>query len=70
MIECIDEERCNGCRICIEVCPCDVFRLESGERLARIAYPDDCQTCYTCELDCPRDAIRVGPTRKLRLQAW
>ena len=70
MIDSIDEQRCNGCNICIKVCPCDVFRLVPGQRRARIAYRDDCQTCFACELDCPELAIDVGPMRKPRAQPW
>ena len=70
MIESVDEQKCNGCEICFNVCPCDVFRLSSAERGVRIAYPEDCQTCFACELDCPEGAIYVGPMRKPRLQAW
>ena len=71
MIESLDEQKCNGCEICFNVCPCDVFRLLPEERLA-FASPtrDDCQTCFACELDCPEGAIYVGPMRKPRLQAW
>lgn len=70
MIESIDEQRCSGCEICFNVCPCDVFRLLPEKRLVRIAYPEDCQTCFACELDCPEEAIYVGPIRKPRRQAW
>jgi NADPH-dependent glutamate synthase beta subunit-like oxidoreductase len=28
---------------------------------AFIRYLDDCMTCYTCEKDCPREAIHVSP---------
>ena len=70
MIDSIDEQKCSGCEICFNVCPCDVFRLLPEKRLVRIAYADDCQTCFACELDCPEGAIYVGPMRKPRLQAW
>ena len=31
---------------------------------ARIAYNDDCMTCYTCELRCPAGAINVHPFKE------
>lgn len=70
MIERIAEEKCIGCDICVDICPCDVFRCLPDQELVRIAYPDDCQTCFACELDCPVDAIYVSPMRKPRVQAW
>ena len=70
MIEHIDEQECTGCEVCLEVCPCDVFRPDPEESLVRIAYREDCQTCFACELDCPVDAITVSPLRKPRVQPW
>jgi NAD-dependent dihydropyrimidine dehydrogenase PreA subunit len=70
MIESIDEQKCTGCDICFTVCPCDVSRPVPEKRLVRNAYRDDCQTCFACELDCPEQAIHVGPVRKRRVQAW
>ncbi len=31
---------------------------------ARIAYTDDCMTCFACELNCPADAIFVSPIKE------
>ena len=31
---------------------------------AEISHPDDCMTCYCCELNCPTDAIYVHPIRE------
>ena len=76
MIEKIDGKKCNGCGICVEICPMDVLRLENKidiisqseqkghlrKYTAYIAYPEDCMTCYTCELKCPTEAIDVGYT--------
>ncbi|MBE3586340.1 MAG: ferredoxin family protein [Thermoanaerobacter sp.] len=74
MIEKIDEARCNGCGLCVEICPMDVFRLKMSldifsdkerntpkrEVKAYVAYPEDCMTCFTCELKCPTKAVQVG----------
>jgi len=48
----------------------DVFRREAAAGRYVIAYPDDCMTCFTCEIDCPEDAITVAPWRAQRRQAW
>jgi len=70
MIESLDIDKCIVCGACVEVCPMDVFRMIVEEAHAAITYPEDCQTCYTCELECPAGAIRVSPWRKQRAQAW
>lgn len=69
MIELLDQERCVPCGACLDVCPMDVFRTaDDGSYL--VAFPDDCMACYTCVIDCPKDAITVGPERRARVQAW
>ena len=70
MIERIDQEKCIGCGTCVEICPMDVFRPDDDTGRSAIYYAEDCQTCYNCELECPVSAIRVGPFRKERIQAW
>ena len=73
MIEHIDEKKCIGCGLCVEICPMDVLRMKTDfdiiapgkkkglpDYKATITYYDDCMTCYTCELNCPAGAIDVG----------
>lgn len=62
-IEKVDELVCNGCKMCVEICPLDVLRFDRGKKKARIAYPLDCQSCVLCEMYCPVDAIFVSPDR-------
>lgn len=62
MIQHIDRERCTGCGSCVESCPLDTIRLK--EQKAVIAYPEDCHSCYLCELACPVGAIYVHPFKK------
>lgn len=70
MIETLDETKCNGCGLCMQVCPSDVFREDPASGRYRIVHGGDCQTCFSCELDCPERAIHVGPLRRARVQAW
>ena len=51
------EEKCNGCGICIKVCPHEVFEL-SG-RKARIIRKDYCMECGACAMNCQQEAISV-----------
>ena len=59
---CIITDWCKGCGFCVEFCPKDV--LENSEKFnrkgyhpPRVAHPDKCNTCDTCEMICPDFAI-------------
>jgi len=66
MIEHIFEARCTGCDTCVSVCPGHVFDPAETDGAPVIARPDQCQTCFMCELYCEADAIYVGPNRAAR----
>lgn len=61
MIALLLEERCTHCQRCVQICPALVFdaRADAPPLLAR---PDDCQTCFACELYCQADALYVDPS--------
>jgi NAD-dependent dihydropyrimidine dehydrogenase PreA subunit len=56
----INPRACNGCGICAEICPCDVFRLQEGSKVSEAIYVADCWYCGSCERDCPTGAITVA----------
>ena len=60
MIELIATDTCTTCNVCVRACPNDVFDAVS-DNAPRIARPQDCHTCFLCELYCPVDAIYVSP---------
>lgn len=60
MIEVVSGDRCVGCDLCIKVCPTDVFDRDA-RGVPVIARQEDCQTCFSCELYCPVDALYVAP---------
>lgn len=64
MITKIDQEKCKGCGICIDICPADIIRFNENKK-AFIAYTDDCMTCYLCERHCAHEAIFVHPFKEL-----
>lgn len=69
-IERIDYEKCIGCGQCVNVCSCDVIRMnENG--LPFIRYKDECCLCLYCMKDCPAAAIHITPDKYVKqLQAW
>jgi NAD-dependent dihydropyrimidine dehydrogenase PreA subunit len=60
MIELVSANRCIRCNACVAACPQHVFDAIAGAAPA-IARPDQCQTCFLCELYCPADALYVSP---------
>lgn len=52
-----DEALCNGCAICVDVCPHAVYLIV--ERRARVVQGDACMECGACQLNCPTGAILV-----------
>jgi NAD-dependent dihydropyrimidine dehydrogenase PreA subunit len=52
-----NEEICNGCGMCVEVCPHAVFTM--NERKARLVQPQACMECGACQVNCITRAISV-----------
>jgi NAD-dependent dihydropyrimidine dehydrogenase PreA subunit len=70
-IEWSDKELCNGCGICVRICPQDVFRYDKKNKTAIIKYPEDCQLCELCVIDCPTKALKVTPIKTVTLiSSW
>ena len=57
----VDKELCNGCGICVQNCPMDVFRMDGEADKAYVTYLEDCMVCYICEIDCLEKAIILTP---------
>lgn len=59
----IDLDRCNGCGLCVDFCPVEVFDLVPGDAdgslIARATRQENCWACDTCVGQCPTGAIRV-----------
>lgn len=51
----INMELCDGCGICIEVCPNGALTVVNNKVV--FAPKDDCDYCGECESTCPQGAI-------------
>ncbi|WP_394792515.1 4Fe-4S dicluster domain-containing protein [Rhodoferax sp.] len=60
MIALLLTDSCTSCQRCVEICPANVFDL-GVDAPPSIARPEDCQTCFACELYCHADALYVEP---------
>ena len=54
----LDDDKCTGCSMCIEVCPHQVFVLLNSK--AHIDDLDACMECGGCAMNCPFSAITVN----------
>ena len=55
----LDEQKCIGCGLCLEVCPHGIFEMK--DRHARIVDRDGCMECGACAKNCPVSAVTVQP---------
>jgi len=53
----LDENKCTGCGMCLDVCPHEVFKMNSSH--VAIQNRDACMECGACSLNCPAGAIWV-----------
>lgn len=63
----INYSKCDGCGICEDICPLDVFRFDEKKKTPFIKYLSDCMACFLCETECPQKAIYVTPDRERRI---
>lgn len=54
----INMDKCNGCDICVDECPTNVFEMEADHK-AHVIEPAACIDCMLCETDCPTNAIHM-----------
>ena len=51
-------DRCRGCRKCVDACPVGAISGERGER--HVVDPDSCVRCGACKAVCPFEAVEVS----------
>ena len=60
-----DYKKCTKCRKCYDLCPLDIISLDE-EGKPYVKYPDECQLCFICQVECPEHAIHV----KIPIAFW
>lgn len=53
----LNEIKCTGCGMCLDVCPHNVFKMNGKSAL--IVDRDACMECGACSQNCPAGALRV-----------
>lgn len=56
----VDEEKCEGCEECVDVCPVEVFEMVDDKSSPVNA--DECLGCESCVEVCEPGAITVEET--------
>lgn len=59
-VERYDLNACIGCKLCVNICPMDVFRFDEKQNKSIIAYPENCQACGMCFYVCLGDSLQIS----------
>jgi len=68
-----DKQKCNGCAICLDVCPTDcivlgVPSIKDPHAYPEVADPKACIGCGFCAEECPVDAIEMAVQKEVDLK--
>ena len=66
-----EDSACNGCNICLEVCPMDIFGPNpEAKKPPLVLYGDECRYCGACWMRCPHrknNALRIVVPPSMRV---
>ncbi|MFH1878149.1 MAG: 4Fe-4S binding protein [Candidatus Omnitrophota bacterium] len=51
----IDSLICNGCGVCVDICPLNAVKIEQKKAVVS----DECVECGACVNECPNGAISL-----------
>jgi heterodisulfide reductase subunit A len=67
-VACIDELRCNGCGLCIDVCAYSAIELDGEKGIARVNEAL-CKGCGICSASCRSAAINIKGSKDAQILA-
>lgn len=56
----VNLNKCTGCKNCVDVCPMDVFYFSDEAHRSVLAYPENCQSCGQCYLNCEGGSLGIS----------
>lgn len=62
----IIDRGCRSCEMCVDVCPVDVFEVDSAQGIAVVRREQDCIGCLSCRYICPSQCIDLDGVEELR----
>jgi NAD-dependent dihydropyrimidine dehydrogenase PreA subunit len=54
----VDQEKCDGCKSCEEICPSNCVAVKDGG--FAVVVPDECIECAACVSECIHGAIAMA----------
>jgi len=51
----VDNEKCTGCSVCVEVCPVKAIQIKNEKAVIN----EECVECGACINQCPSNAISL-----------
>jgi len=52
-------KNCTSCKACYNHCPADAIGWDEQRSIPYIAYPDECNHCGVCFMECKFNAINL-----------
>lgn len=57
----IDSDLCNGCGVCVAMCPRQILEIDPATELCKVTDQDRCDLLGGCQFQCPTGAITINP---------
>ncbi|MDP8212728.1 MAG: 4Fe-4S binding protein [Candidatus Zapsychrus exili] len=56
----IDEDKCIGCGLCVDMCPMNILYIDSKINKCKVINETKCDKLRGCERVCSVDAIKIN----------